>query len=743
MRSSPDDIDLGSLGRAIKKSMPRVALLALLAGGATAGVMMTMAPRYTSQATIEILSREQIDPSRIGKQPGPSPQTDPVSASAMNTHVRNILSTDLTQKMSEALSLAARPEFNDALPADDLFTRTLQNIGLAKAKSTETDADRVLAAYKSAMKVSNIRETRNIQLEFTTPDPAFSAEGANLLAKLYRDSLSSSRTTEISDTERKLGTEKERLEREVATADKAITELRSKADIYKTQTAQGASTTQNDERMGQLTAEQSKAAAARIEAEARAAAARDQLRLGTAESNPDVQKSQMIPRLVEQRIRQERQVTELSTSLMPGHPRMRQVQGDLTSLQKQIKDEVKKVVDGLERDAKTAAEKEANISKQIGGIKVDTEKKGPDDAKLKALEDTGKAKRAELERVKLAYEEARTQRMVGPSVEVRLVQEAKPSNEKVAPKPGMFAPLVTLAMLLVGLAWSVTKAIVMGPPAAGGGGTDRSGSRVELEQISMPTAAALVAAPAGAAAAAARTAASTPAAIAKPQPAVAKPTPRSNIDAAVAALVARDASGACRTLVAGDRADVDAASEALALAKALAADGKSVVLVDWSSAASSLNDHAGGAPTPGLAQLIQGDAAFEDVIQKLADTEAHFVPSGEALSDQSVIFDADRANLVLDAMDEAFEHIIVFADQAAARDLFEATQGRFDTGVLVTETAVGQSDGNVFLGFDVADMAVHRVVRASTATTPPAGSSLLRRGSARTATRPADAQARA
>ena len=48
MRSSPDDIDLASIGRAVKKSLPRVALLSLLAGGLTAGVMMTMQPRYAA-----------------------------------------------------------------------------------------------------------------------------------------------------------------------------------------------------------------------------------------------------------------------------------------------------------------------------------------------------------------------------------------------------------------------------------------------------------------------------------------------------------------------------------------------------------------------------------------------------------------------------------------------------------------------------------------------------------------------
>lgn len=690
MRTSPDDIDLAVLGRAVKSALPRVALLALVTGGMTAAVMMTMAPRYTSTATIEILSREQLDPSKIGKPASAGLQTDPVSASAMNTHVRNILSTDLTQKMSEQLALASRPEFNEALPARDLYTRTLQTVGLVKAKPNETDDDRVLAAYRSAMKVANIRETRNIQLEFTTTDPNFSADGANLLAKLYRDSLGTSRTTEISDTESKLATEKQRLEREVETADKAVTDFRSKADIFKSQSTAGAATTQNDDRLGQLTLEQSKASAARTEADARAMAAREQMRSGTAEANPDVQKSQIIPRLIEQRIRQERQVSELSVSLLPAHPRMRQVQGDLTALKKQIEDEVKKVVDGLERDARIAADKEASFSKQIAALKATIRSQSPADAQLKALEDTAKAKRAELERVKQAYEEARTLRQVGPTVEVRLVQEAKASNEKVSPKPGMFSPLVALATMLVGLAWAVTKSIVVGPPSAA--------TPVRPADAAPPR---LAAAPSDAAS-------SPPDAMAAATLAT-KPQPKSDCETALAALLARETGSACRSVVAADASGASAAATALALAKGLAGAGKSVVLVDWSAQASPLSDLAGALATPGLAQLVQGDVSFDDVIQKLADSDASLVSAGTLPAETGVLFDADRANLVLDAMDEAFEHIVVFADPAAARELFAATQGRFDAGVVVSAAREATGERNEFLGFDVGDLPVYRV----------------------------------
>ena len=142
-------------------------------------------------------------------------------------------------------------------------------------------------------------------------------------------------------------------------------------------------------------------------------------------------------------------------------------------------------------------------------------------------------------------------------------------------------------------------------------------------------------------------------------------------------------------------------------------------------------------PAPGIAQLIQGDAAFEDVLQKLADTEAHFVPAGDALAEPTLVFDADRANLVLDALDEEYNHIIVFGAHQAAHALFEATQGRFDVGVSVSDgAAVANGGGSSFLGFEVADMAIYQIERR-----PLSPATGARRFGATRPTRPAEARA--
>jgi polysaccharide biosynthesis transport protein len=714
-QTQPDDIDLASLGRAAKRSLPRVLLLSLLAGGATAGVMTTMLPRYSSTATIEIVPRIVQDVNNPGRRTDATAVNERLTKEAVNTHARNILSTNITKRVSDDLGLTRMPEFNERLDASDAFTRLLQTIGVVKSKPDQTDDDRMFAAYARSMKVAQIRDTNNILIEFTTSDPQFSATGANRLAELYRDSLMVSRKDETTDAVNRLKPEVERLTREVGIADKAVNDARMKTDTVRTQTGER---TLNDVQLTELTTEFTKASGVRSEADARASAAKEQMQRGTAESNPDVQKSQIIPRLSEQRVRLERQVSELSATLMPGHPRMKQVQGDLSSLKRQIDVEVRKIVDALDRDAKIAADREKTLQAKIAQVKVRVTTSAPLDVELKSLEDTAKATRAELERVQTALKAAVSNEATGGSqVEARMVQRAIPMNEKVWPKPAFFGPLVALALMLVGLAWSVTRAIVSGP-RGGASGPTGGDDRIPLQSDVLPVAKPLAAQPTFGHSAATLTAEPVVAAsVASTAVAGAGTDSGAYSVAAIAdALAGRAATGACRSLVTGDRPNVDAAAEAIALAKALAAAGKTVVLVDWANGGGKLADMTGGAAAPGIAQLIQGDAAFEDVLQKLADTDAHFVPAGEPLDEPTLVFDADRANLVLDALDEAYDHIVVYGAHQAAHALFESTQGRFDVGVSVSDgAAVANGAGSSFLGFEVADMATYQIERRAAA----------------------------
>ncbi len=166
-------------------------------------------------------------------------------------------------------------------------------------------------------------------------------------------------------------------------------------------------------------------------------------------------------------------------------------------------------------------------------------------------------------------------------------------------------------------------------------------------------------------------------------------------------------------MIVGDADGIDVREEAADLAGALTAAGKQVVLVDWSYDGMGMADALGLDAAPGLMDLVDGNASFEDVIRRLPDGDAHVVPCGTAKTSGHGNLDADRVNLVLDALDEAYDHIIVTGEHSSVAELFLAIQGRFDAGVLVCDSRRRAADTDAapgtFLGYQVTDIDVVRL----------------------------------
>jgi succinoglycan biosynthesis transport protein ExoP len=142
-----------------------------------------------------------------------------------------------------------------------------------------------------------------------------------------------------------------------------------------------------------------------------------------------------------------------------------------------------------------------------------------------------------------------------------------------------------------------------------------------------------------------------------------------------------------------------------------------VMLVDWSPEGHGLGESIGAASSAGLNELLQGKARFEDVVTRVPASGAHFIPAGTAVLDRDTLLDPDQLNLTLDALDTAYDHIVVVARSDVARALFEAILGRFDAGIIVSDgKRRGTPDApGTFLGFEVADIELFRFERPKSA----------------------------
>ena len=344
-------------------------------------------------------------------------------------------------------------------------------------------------------------------------------------------------------------------------------------------------------------------------------------------------------------------------------------------------------------DARIAADREAGVRRRIEDMKKTVVSSAPDTAKLAQLENQAKAKRSELERLQKQYEAAASSAGAGVgSVEVEIVSRAYPSNEKVFPKIGTMSALAAFGAFILSFALTLTRELVRGArPAA---------PRVErMVAAAAPTMVQQAQVKPTAARAATKEAIGllTPAAAAQ-----------SLADLAV------EARG-FRVLIAPEAPAGEAETEALAVATALANTGKKTILVSWAGGNDGLARAAGVSGSIGTTQLLAGAASIEDAAQRMANSGLTLIPSGDG---EAAATDGDSAAMVLDALDEMYDFIVVCGPAAVAADLFAAVQGRFDAGVLVAAGPLATSQnggGTPFLGFDVPDFPVLGVARSAVA----------------------------
>jgi hypothetical protein len=154
-----------------------------------------------------------------------------------------------------------------------------------------------------------------------------------------------------------------------------------------------------------------------------------------------------------------------------------------------------------------------------------------------------------------------------------------------------------------------------------------------------------------------------------------------------------------RTMVAPETKDGTVGKTPVELARQIARLKRQVILVDW-----ALDGSSAGRTQAGLADVLTGKATFEDAIMPLAGSGAHMIAAGSGLEGT---VDRDRVNMLLDALDEAYDHIIIAGEFGPLRELFTTIEGCIDAAVSLATPHAPRMAGN-FLGFHVADLDVIR-----------------------------------
>lgn len=621
-----DDIDIAALLRALNHRKFWILGLSLLAAILTFVALGFVAPKYYSEARV-IIEHEN----NYYKQPASSQslnqQESKTDQETVASQVQVLQSRDLVRGVVDDLGLKNDPEFNGEGRTSFVGGLLSRVLGSSTPNTPEAVNERILDTFIERLDVYQLETSRVIAVGFQSENPQTAAKVANRLSELYLTWQQSEKLNQTKEASNWLRVQIEELTKKVQAADVAVEKFRSSTGLF-----EGRNNTNLDaQQLSELNSQIILAKAQRTEAEARADLIERMLKeKGDVASAADVLKSNLIQRLLEQRVRVQRALAEASVTLLPSHPRIRALNSELSDLKRQIRDEAKKVVSSLQNEAQIAGAREASLRESLKDLKVTTSKGNENQIKLRAMERELKSNRELLESYLSRYRDASARSDQGSvPAHASIVSRAHVSSKPAFPKKGPISLLAFATIAFLGFAHTIAKELISPSHQSHG------------VPAQMP-------------------------------PAETYHAPQSHsqtysIDDGVLEVGSRNelvrtiAQSRHRTVVMMPMSQTQGVTKTVVdTVKAIASRNPSIVLVDALSQGNSVSQTLGLAEMPGLYDMISGVAAFEDAVRKVPGSPLQVISGSTGINAQGSE-QSPRFNAISAALEATYNQVVYLA----------------------------------------------------------------------------------
>jgi polysaccharide biosynthesis transport protein len=421
-------------------------LLGLLIGIA---VVTVFKPSYQSEARVLIENLETpYDRANVIQ---PDNREAPIDERTITSQVAVLSSEDLAMRVITALDLPSKPEFDPMKKGLSMFKQMMIVGGFKDDPRLMTVEQRAFDHFYRQLTVYPLPESNVIGIKYEAGDGKTAADVANTLAQTYVLSTRESKSGDNSRAREWLSTQIEELRTKVSISDAAVEKFRAESGLLK-----GAVATLGTQEISELNTQITLAEAARTEAAAKADEIRNLLESrGSVEASSEVLASATIQSLRQQQVDAQRRLSELSATYLPNHPRMQAAQKQVNEIDRLMRREALKIVDGLQGQAKIAAAREKSLRKSLEAMKSREGDSLQDDVKLKVLEREAKANRDQLETMLARFADSNTRQNLDlqPGF-ARIIQSASAPATPFFPRKGPTILLATLAGLGIGLGLS-------------------------------------------------------------------------------------------------------------------------------------------------------------------------------------------------------------------------------------------------------------------------------------------------
>jgi len=646
-RETEGELDLRALGLALWRKKRWIILPTLLAGFIAFLAVNMVAPRYRSEARV-LIENQETAYNRPEADRGGDRNPALVDPEAIQSQVQLIQSRDLARKVVYALKLNEMREFNSETGPKIILNALLSIAGLGRDPSNASVEQRSIDRFTERLSVYAVEKSRVIGIDFQANDPELAAKVANAVANEYLLLQRTSKAAAMKQTSQWLSAQIDELRGRVAEAEAKVEQFRAHSNLYvgNNNNQLGAQT------LGELNTQIVTARTQKNDFEARARLIRGMLKNGKPLEFSDILNSDLIRRLSEQRAALRAQLAEQSSTLLPLHPRIKELNAQIASLDSQIRFEADKLARALENDTQVAAAKLDNMIASLDQQKKQQATLGGQDVQLRALEREAKAQRDLLENYLARYRDAMArEKPDAVSPDARIISNAVANGTPYFPKKLPIVMVVSFAAAMVS-----AVLIAMGELLGGDVYRAQAAAAPRVEPKAEFTA------PEPAQEAVREN-------VRAPLQEIAEETVHIPVNLAANTKPAQyrlaELLGFMRKvgpgifLVSRAKAGVMSGRVAVHLARDLAATGMRTLLLDLDPETSPSAALASDPRGPGMSDLLSTGAGFLEAIQRESASNLHVIPHGHGVQDAAQLLTADRLSIVLGAVSQTYDCVVV------------------------------------------------------------------------------------
>ncbi|HEX8663481.1 MAG TPA: GumC family protein, partial [Beijerinckiaceae bacterium] len=475
-----DSVHLGQVMQVLRRRWKLMAGAGLLAFMGSVAFVTLVSPRYTGETKLILESR---DSAFTRPSQDRADQPPPIDEQAVASQVQVVMSRDLARDAIRQLNLVGNEEFDPLAGEMGLVRRLMILLGITKNPLDRPPEDRVLENYYDRLLVYPVGKSRILAIEFRSKDPELAAKGANAIADLYLATQEAAKKDMARNASGWLGANIEPLRQRVAEAEAKVEEYRGKAGLLLGTNNVGI----NAQQLTDLNTQLAQARTAQADSQAKARLIREMIKGGRAFEIPDVANNELIRRLIEQRITLRAQLALEERTLLPQHPRIKELNAQVNDLESQIRGAAERTVRTLENDAKIAGSRVETLQAAIDSQKSVVSQANEAEVQLRALEREARAQRDQLESYLARYREA-TARDAENAVppDARVVSRAVTPDKPSFPKKIPIVLFVTLAAMILVAGWIVGRELLAGPAAAAAAEPDAEEAQAEEPEPVAP-----------------------------------------------------------------------------------------------------------------------------------------------------------------------------------------------------------------------------------------------------------------